>query len=1028
VHKPPGVCTLVVLNGMTPSQRTPDPVLPCRFGNHELLEEIGRGGTGVIYRARQLGLNRTCAVKMLHPASPAQASAQASSLFAEAQAAASLDHPNIVRIFEMGTAEGREFFSMEFIPGENLGEWARTRLVSTLDAARLVRDIAEAVAFAHGRGVWHLDLKPANILMDADGRPHLTDFGMARLARAVQERDPGLIAGTPNYLAPEQAGSGYGSPRAVTDVFGIGGILYFLLTDRAPFRGETLAETLRAVLEDAPAPPRSLRPGVPEDLEFICLKCLEKRPSRRYKTVQEVASDLRRFLNDEPIQGRTVAWPTRAAKWWRRHPLAGGLGLLAGSLLMVLAGSATNTALRMERERDRADHMRREAEARVHRAEQVAEAARRRVYEADMALAFGAWEAGAEVRVREILERHRPASGGVDFRGWEWRFLAGQVRSDETGVLGRMDGEVQRLAVSADGRRLWAADTAGVVAAWDLAGGLLVSSNRIREPGPASMVLSPDERWLAVGDRSPGATNSLVKIVDSGTGATNRLWAVPGMVGPRAISPDGHTVWMSGRESVVALTVETGEFREYRLGTNTVPVCLAVSPDGAWVVVGHGEPGLTWIDTSARWEPWVRRMDPRDGVGNPEVTSLVFSPDGRWLVSGSADGVVRWMDVTTRRVEAEWPGHGGAVVALRFHADPARLLSLGRDSSAMVREFPSGRELARIRGLQGTGLDAVWVGDAVVTASGDRTVRRWRASTEARHVGLTNLPSGTIGTALLEGGRHAMVTTSEGTRLWGLPGGAELLDFPVDPDALASAVHVGAGGIHAARYWLGGLVGVRRMDGDGVTDSVREGDWVAVPRFSKAADLAFSADGRRLAVADTANGVRVYRTEPVRLEHRFPVTLARGIRFSPDGRRLAAMAMSGRVLVWDLDPAVPTLVSNEVSQVESMAFSRDGNRLVVSGLDGTLRMLDARTGRGDGVLDDGDHGRGLISVAMSPDGGRVLAGTMEGWIGVWNVAAGGEVGWFRAGGAPVQGLEFREDGSLAVATGAGLFIYPAGGE
>jgi WD40 repeat protein/predicted Ser/Thr protein kinase len=1004
----------------TTTQHATELRLPQRFGNYELLEEVGRGGTGIIYRARQIGLERICAVKMLHPGGGGVGDEGA--LFEEARAAASLDHPNIVRIFEMGIAEGREFFSMEFVEGENLADWARTRLVPVAEVTRLVRDIAEAVAFAHGRGVCHLDLKPANILMDRQGRPHLTDFGMARLAKAVQERDAGQGAGTPNYLAPEQACTRYGSPRAVTDVFGIGGILYFLLTDRAPFRGETLEDTLRAVLEEDPVHPTRLRAGVPDDLETICLKCLEKRPSRRYRTVSEVASDLQRELNDEPIQGRPVGLVTRVFKWWRRHPLAGGLGSLMGMLALAAVASTTSLAVRMRNERNDAMEAGLATDMQRLATERRMIEVRKHQYVSDLALVFHAREMGADAQARETLRRHRPGPGEEDLRGWEWRFLEGQVRSDEVRLLGGMEGEVQRLELSPDGNRLWATDNLGGLMELDPQTGKLHRSELIRELASGSMVMDPGGRWLAVGDRVAGATNSLVKFVDATTWLNQRVWAVPGSVLPRAVTRDGGTLWLSGWDRAVVLSVESGEFREYRFGTNGVRPVLAVSPDAAWAVVGRADGELAWLPAGGTREGWVHRVvegpETRSAV---EVTALAFSPDGRWLVSGLKDGRLNLVDVATRRLEAVWSGHSQAVHSVRFNRDGSRVLSVGDDSFGMIRQVPTGREVGWIRGLTGVTHDAVWVGEEVVTGGTDGTVRRWRMSKERRWGILTNLPVQTLGTALVTGGGHALVTTSEGMRLWELPGGRELLDLPTDPEALASAVTVGSGGqVKAARYWVGGSVGVRSMTGDGPTDTVTQTNWVTVPRFSNAADLTFSPDGKRLAVADTSNGVRVYRTEPMRLEHRFGVGSARLLRFSADGRRLAAATMGHRVLIWDLDAAVPVARTNEVARLEVMDFAGDGQHLLVGDTAGVIRMLNPASGREEERLSGGAGG--LTRLAKTPDGRRVVAGTVDGRSVFRDVETGREMGGFRVGRTAVTGLEFRADESLVVAMGEGIFI------
>lgn len=290
-----------------------------QFGDYELLDEIARGGMGVIYRARQVSLNRTVAVKMI--LSGALASETDRRRFrTEAEAVAQLDHSNIVSIFEIGSHDEQHFFSMPFIEGESLGQRiARGPLQPTV-AAEIVREIAEAMDYAHAQGVIHRDLKPSNILLTHLDEPKVTDFGLAKRSEQDGPTTTGDLLGTPGYMSPEQAGGKVERAGAGSDVYGLGAILYASLTGRPPFQAATIIETVTQVLESEPVPPRQLNRDVPVDLQVICLKALRKEPSRRFESAQAFADDLQRFLDGEPILARPVGGGERIVKWVRRRP------------------------------------------------------------------------------------------------------------------------------------------------------------------------------------------------------------------------------------------------------------------------------------------------------------------------------------------------------------------------------------------------------------------------------------------------------------------------------------------------------------------------------------------------------------------------------------------------------------------------------------------------------------------------------------------------------------------------------------
>jgi serine/threonine protein kinase len=371
-----------------------------QIGNYELLEEIARGGMGVVYKARQINLNRIVALKMLR-AGPQATPADLQRFRTEFEAVAQLDHPNIIPIYEVGDYSGQPFFSMKLVEEGNLATkvkgWAVTAgcPARTGQIATLMLKVAAAVHFAHQRGILHRDLKPANILINSRGEPYVTDFGLAKRINSssvavhpssASITQTGSILGTPAYMAPEQAEPSAiaekGSRAGVTtaaDVYSLGAILYELLAGRPPFHAETTFETVRRLLEEEPDPPRNINPQVPRDLQTICLKCLEKDPGRRYATALALAEDLERFLAGEPIQSRPVGNLERAWRWCRRKPIVSSLA--TSLVIAVLGGLIVVSRLwrQAEHHRQAAENHWKEAERQWERAEtNLAEADRQR--------------------------------------------------------------------------------------------------------------------------------------------------------------------------------------------------------------------------------------------------------------------------------------------------------------------------------------------------------------------------------------------------------------------------------------------------------------------------------------------------------------------------------------------------------------------------------------------------------------------------------------------------------------------------
>src|SRR2546421_7833130 len=307
------------------------------LGDYELLEEIGRGGQGVVFRARQKSLNRTVALKVINLGQWAS-KAHLKRFRLEAEAAARLEHPGIVPIHEVGERDGQCYFSMKFIEGGQLDEVVKQTPMSIRQAVELITKVARTVHYAHEHGILHRDIKPGNILLDGKGEPQLTDFGLARLVETESTMTRTLdVLGTPSYMAPEQATGNNAAVSSVTDVYGLGAVLYQLLTGQPPFAGGATYETIKLLLDTEPRLPRLLNPKIDRDLSTICLKCLEKDPKRRYSSALALAEDLERWIRHEPIQARHTGVFARGAKWVRRNPTS---ALLAASLIGLAAAAS----------------------------------------------------------------------------------------------------------------------------------------------------------------------------------------------------------------------------------------------------------------------------------------------------------------------------------------------------------------------------------------------------------------------------------------------------------------------------------------------------------------------------------------------------------------------------------------------------------------------------------------------------------------------------------------------------------------
>ena len=944
---------------------------------------------------------------------------------------------------------------MDYVEGQSLARLVGTHPLPARQAAQYVRTIAEAVHYAHEHGLLHRDLKPANVLVDAENQVRVMDFGLARRLEGDSELTlTGQVLGSPHYMPPEQAAGKRGRVSRRTDVYGLGAILYHLLTGRPPFLGEELAEMLQQVLDTDPVAPRLLNPAVPRDLETICMKCLEKEPARRYSTASGVADELGRYLQDQPIEARPVGRSEKMWRWCRRQPVRAGL--IAGLLTVLLLGAF---GVLWQWQRAKAGELR----------------ALRLAYVSDMNLAFQAVEAEERGRALELLspyafpQTNTPAA--IDLRQWEWRHLWNRCESEAVGTLTNYYYLIGGLAVSTNGRWLAVASGSNVVI-WDLVAGQ--SGDRVPIVAvPGVVDISADGRLVACAEADlTGATGVMAKdfaavVFDTRTRAIVARFPHPDTttwLAQVALSPDARVLatldwekdkgfvrlWSledlapwhrpNGSRGGIAQTIPRG--KQCFLTISVPPRSsvwtgkLGFSPDGRRLAIGQTD-GQVRIMDCASGKP--RQDIPPPGTSNP-ITALAFAPDGTELAVGygrvgnaplSTD-IYIW-NAETAKQTGQLFGHRKQISSLCFLPGGRTLASSSFDGTIRLWDVPAQKEIRCLSGHVGEvhALAALPDGKTLVSGGEDGDVCLW--TTEYRKTEYTtgSLPVKARDFAFTPDSRRVATVEADGRiEVWDT---AALQPVPGVPplgtNNLCLALSSRAGRPLLAAGSEGGWLQVWDITSLAMPQFVKSfkahNTNVVALKFDPRGQILMSATLRPGAWGDSDPGnFKAWDTTSWRERTNFSVG-SHQVACLPDANlmvvRRAPMGLN--FAVRDLRTGKERLIATgHKMTLATLVFSPDGHWLASGGHDGVVKLWEVGPWRCVATLSG--MGFGLSEIAFSPDGQRLVTGSNPAKL--WDLATYKELASLALDGARADGaaVAFSPDGNtLAVRDRSGTIHF-----
>jgi WD40 repeat protein/serine/threonine protein kinase len=1006
------------------------------IGSYKLLEQIGEGGFGIVYLAeQQQPVRRKVALKVIKPGMDSK---QVIARFeAERQALALMDHPSIAKVLYAGaTDSGRPYFIMELVRGVPITQFCDENELTPRERLELFIRVCQAVQHAHQKGIIHRDLKPTNVLLSLqDGAPvvKVIDFGIAKALGQERLTDKTLFTGfaqmigTPLYMSPEQAEMSGQEADTRTDIYALGVLLYELLTGTTPFDKERLKaasydEIRRIIREEEPAKPstristlgqaastvsakrksdpRRLSQLLRGELDWIVMKALDKDRNRRYDTASSFAADVKRYLDNDPVQACPPSAVYRFRKFARRN--RGALltaTVVACAALLAVAGLTASTVLTwqtLERERQNSYYQR-------------------------IALAEREWSANNLGGMERLLD-----ACPTNLRGWEWRYLR-RLRYKRLPVMEHA-GAVLSVAVSSDGERIASSSQDGIIKIWDAKTGQELRSIHAHDSHARSIVFSPDGQSLA-----SGSWDRTVKIWDAHTGQErNTLKGHQLKVWNVAFSPDGKLLASGGGQAVGELklwnAITGQEVRSFPGMTSRV-YCVAFSPDGQ-----HLASGTAGLDTT------IKLWDVRTGQKlltfprhKSDVTGLAFSPDGRLLASCAAEvisagGELKVWDASTGRLIHDLHTHTHDVWSVAFSPDGHRVASGSSDQTVKIWDVASGQEALTLRDHVAAVRSVVFNPDGhrLFSCAADGTVRVWDAtplghqdeedcvtlrghSDEVKSVAFHPLDPAVVASASVDG-TIKLWNTRTGNTLRTIPAGG-VMSLAFSPDGHLLATVGNDKGVNIWDTLSGSLIKPLYAGQHGGDISVvflpdgrriASADWDFVVRIWDLGTgkpihtlvghswvincLAASADGRHVASASTDGTVRLWDVESGK-EVVGPVLKKRAtgscVAFSRDGHQLASSCVDQSVKVWDTSTwKLLHSLPDRTGVPRSVAFGPDGQCLAWGGTDCTVKVWQAATAEPNVLR---GHTNWVHSVAFSPDSKQIASGSADRTVKIWKV-------------------------------------------
>jgi WD40 repeat protein len=979
---------------------------PSFIGRYRLVRLLGEGGMGAVYEAEQDHPRRLVALKVIRPGLVSPTLLKR--FMHEAEILGRLHHPGIAQIYEAGVAEdGKPFFALELIRGLPLDEYVRLRGVPTPARLELVARVCDAVQHAHDQGVIHRDLKPGNILVDDSGQPRVLDFGVARMTGAdlltTSDRTrTGQLVGTLSYMSPEQVTADPGAMDGRSDVYTLGVILFELLTGEFPYllQDLPLPEAVRLIREHEPSRLGSIDTQLRGDVETIVAKALEKDPARRYPSAAELARDIRRHLRAEPILARPPSALYHLSKFARRHKAV--VAAVLGIGLALASGTAVSVAYAI-----RAAENAREARENARQANENARKARYQTYRSRLAAAGAALQnydvADAASQLKDTPE---------ELRDWAWHYLHSRL-DDSSSSLALPAGHGYYLFGGPEGMQVATATSAGLLVT-DLDGRALQSIPRgpapwwwaalsrrgpwvLEAPSQSSIRLRYADGITSASVNTPAVAISTANAVDPAWTRLAIAWAGLGIllydtssgkeivrladhaerISSLVFSPDGKQLVSTSDDHTARLwDVATGKRTAELRGHMSKVFGAAFRPDGARLLTSSADGTVRQWD-ALTGEPVEAPFDRHTG----EVTAAVFSPDGRWIASGGTDRTVRLWQAMDRREVAVLRGHTGTVNAVAFTPDGRRLASIGDDRMLRIWEADSEAGLPVLRGHTSYVYAVAFSPDGQWIASGswDRTVRLWDARTGEPAATFPHPPY--LQTLAFSPDSSWLVTrdTDGGLEFRGVATGQLRKAARMGPKGHLHAVAVSPDGacIAALTNWGSLLVFEVASGRELLSDQISRDQFGA---------LAFSPDGRWLAASgEDRKTIAIWNTSTYRRVASFAghTGTVASIAFSRDGRRLVSASLDQTVRLWDMESGeCQAILAGHTGEVFAAVFHPDGTRIASAGRDQTIRLWDVATGQEVARL--AGHKSYIKSLAFSPDGQTLVSGSGDGTVRLWD--------------------------------------------